>query len=359
MKKQLCAVQMHWKVSDYRAPVAFENKINSIMKKIREKTGPDVISLVVFPEDVGTPLVFLNSYEKVKNASTIEQAVKILIRMNLPKVLFYRARFGVGWIRALALAKSREMARVYFDVFSRMAKHYGVYIIAGSILLPGFQWERDPGKTRYSISDGNVYNIAFLFDYEGKLAGVQKKTHLVPGLEDKDGFDLCPGVIDELEVFDTPFGKIGIAICLDCFKEPVIESLASKGADILVQPSANSKVWDKAEQEGWMEGCFKAMKTEKRFKYGINPMMTGCLFDLCFEGQSSILSNVDLAGDNNGNDNEKSMKNRMKNNLAGKPESKLPRGSIMLGYKDLDKVESFVRMAETSSGEEVLFFEIP
>jgi len=87
--------------------------------------------------------------------------------------------------------------------------------------------------------------------------------------------------------------------------------------------------------------------------------MTGCLFDLCFEGQSSILSNVDLAGDNNGNDNEKSMKNRMKNNLAGKPESKLPRGSIMLGYKDLDKVESFVRMAETSSGEEVLFFEIP
>ena len=345
MKKQLCAVQMHWKISDYQSPESFENKINSIMKNIRERTGPDTISLVVFPEDVGTPLVFLDSHEAVKNESTLAQAIQKLIRMNLFKVLFYRMRFGVGWIRALALAKSKEMARVYFDVFSRMAKSYGVYIVAGSVLLPGFQWEQDTEKIGYAIPDGNVYNVAFLFDHEGRLAGVQKKNHLVPDLEDSGGFDLSAGAVDELEVFDTPFGKIGIAVCLDCFKEPVIEMLANKGAEILIQPSANCKVWDKSEQEGWMEGCFKVMEREKRFKYAVNPMMTGCLFDLCFEGQSSILSNVDVDKDNVGNDKP------MKDNLM--------KDNPMMGYKDLEKTKGFVRMAATSSGEEILFFAIP
>ncbi|HBN86112.1 MAG TPA: hypothetical protein DDZ89_19980, partial [Clostridiales bacterium] len=311
---KLCAVQMHWDVKDYESPQVFENKIGSLMEQVREATGWDEDVLVAFPEDVGTPLFFTNSYQAVKNANTLQDAVKCLIKKNLPKIIYYRVRYRVGWIRALAFATAKDTAKVYLDVFSRMAKSFKATIVAGSVLLPDFEWNKDITRTGYKIPDGNVYNMAFLIDKDGNLTGTQKKTHLVPDLEDQGGFDLSAGKVEDLKVFDTPFGKLGIAVCLDCFKEPVIKALADQGTDLLIQPSANCKVWDKEEQQGWMEGCKKAMEMTKSFTYALNPMMTGCLFDLCFEGQSSIMCN-------------------------------LP-SETKMGYKDLDETTGFVNLAK-------------
>lgn len=319
----LCAVQMHWDVEHYQSPQAFENKIRSLMEQVRGTACRDEDILVAFPEDVGTPLVFMKSYPAVKNAKTLPDAVRILIRKNLSRVLFYRIRYRVSWFRALALATAKDTAKVYLDVFSRMAKTYRVTLVAGSVLLPDFGWQKDVKKTNYKIPDKNIYNTAFLFNAQGELAGIQKKTHLVPDLEDKGGFDLSEGNIDDLQVFDTPAGRVGIAVCLDCFKEPVIKDLAQKGADILIQPSANCKIWDKEEQQGWMEGCKKAMESEQSFVYALNPMMTGCLFDLCFEGQSSIMSNIR-------SDTEK------------------------MGYKDLEKTFGFTKIAKSHTQEEII-----
>lgn len=319
----LCAVQMHWDIRDYRSPQAFEEKIGSIMEQIRKTADWDEELLVAFPEYVGTPLAFMKSYEAVKDVKTLQDAVRILIKRNLFKILFIRLRYRVGWFRALALATAKDTARVYTDTFSRMAKSFRATIMAGSVLLPDFNWNPDIKKTDCRIPDRNIYNIAFLFGEEGNLSGIQKKAHLVPGLEDKGGFDLSEGKIDDLKVFDTPAGKVGIAVCLDCFKEPVVKALAEKGAKILIQPSANCKIWDKEEQQGWMEGCKKAMDTEKTFVYALNPMMTGCLFDLCFEGQSSIMTNV----------------------LSDFGE---------IGYKDLAPTVGFVKIASSPTQEEIL-----
>lgn len=323
---KLCAVQMHWDMKDYESPQVFENKISSLMEQVREAIGWDEDVLVVFPEDVGTPLFFTSSYQYVKDVKTLQDAVKCLVKKDLLKVLYYKARYQVGWIRALALAKSIDIAKIYLDVFSRMAKSFRVTLVAGSVLLPEFEWNKDIEKTVYKIPNGNVYNVAFLFDKEGNLMGTQKKTHLVPGLEDREGFDLVEGKIEDLKVFDTPFGKLGIAVCLDCFKEPVVKALADRGANILIQPSANCKVWDKEEQLGWMEGCKKAMDTTKTFTYAINPMMTGCLFDLCFEGQSSIMCNL---------------------SSETKP-----------GYKDLGETTGFVKLAKSPTQEEIIMVSI-
>jgi len=327
-KKILCAVQMHWKVSDYQSKETFERKIGDVMSNVEPYLGSNTDALVVFPEDVGTPLVFMTAYPWIKNAKTIVSAIKLLYLKYFLKICYYGIRYKAGLFRAIALARAEDIAGVYIDVFSKTAKKYNVYLVAGSVLLPDFQWNREVDKIVYKITDNKVYNMAFLFDPDGNITGIQKKVHLVPDLEDKGGFDLCEGSIEQLKTFDTPLGKIGIAICLDCFKEPVINVLAKKGAKILVQPSANCKVWNKEEQEGWMEGCWKAMNTEKSFRYALNPMMTGCLFDLCFEGQSSILSNTD--------NNEPS-----------------------LGYKDLEYAEGFIRLSNTHTKEEILFFEIP
>lgn len=155
--------------------------------------------------------------------------------------------------------------------------------------------------------------------------GHQKKTFLVPGLEDAGGFDLCAGELEDLRVFETPLGSIGIAVCLDCFKTPVTQVLHKLGAKILIQPSANSKPWIRQEQQDWLAGCWQAMNAGHGFQFAINPMMTGCLFDLCFEGQSSILAH-------------------------------LSKEEPALGYKDLSPATGFVKIADSPLKEEILMF---
>lgn len=325
MPKVLCAVQMNWSAENYRNQVAFEAKIRSVMEQFRKETPyKKGEALAVFPEDTGTPLVLADAPEWVFRAKSLQEAIKRLTVYHILSTAAYRIKYKVSWIRALALARSRTAAQVYFDTFSKIAGEYGVYLIAGSILLPDFKQQLNGRSRDYSPKDGNVYNVCFLFGPDGKILGSQKKVYLVPELEDEVGFDISNGSIEELKAFDSPFGRLGIAICLDGFQQVVVEALVKKGAEVLIQPSANCNPWTKAQQEGWMESVWKYMDSQA-FRYALNPMMNGCLFDLCFEGQSSILK-------------------------KGNPTD------CKLGYKDLEPASHFVRVAETCDTQEILTF---
>ena len=80
--------------------------------------------------------------------------------------------------------------------------------------------------------DGDVlHNAAVLVGPDG-LIGTYRKTHL-PFL----GVDrfVVPG--DELNVYDTPLGRIGVEICYDLRFPEVTRTLALKGADIVAHPT--------------------------------------------------------------------------------------------------------------------------
>ncbi|MFA6243961.1 MAG: hypothetical protein WC655_23660, partial [Candidatus Hydrogenedentales bacterium] len=77
-------------------------------------------------------------------------------------------------------------------------------------------------------------------------------------------------------------------ICADVFYDEVISHLVRKGADILVQPSANPGKWHRDEQESWLKSAWTAAQNHPELRCVVNPMMNGLLFDLKFEGQSSI-----------------------------------------------------------------------
>lgn len=90
------------------------------------------------------------------------------------------------------------------------------------------------------LLDSRVYNTALLIDPSGKVVGKYHKTHLPP----LERFLVTPG--NDLPVFQTEIGKIGMLICYDMMTPEVCRCLALQGADLLCWPSLGYGWWDEA-----------------------------------------------------------------------------------------------------------------
>ncbi|WP_257349972.1 carbon-nitrogen hydrolase family protein [Pseudalkalibacillus decolorationis] len=83
-----------------------------------------------------------------------------------------------------------------------------------------------------------IYIACALIDDAGEIVGVYRKTHLF----DQETKIYRPG--NELSIFNTKFGKIGIMICYDLEFPEVARTLRLKGADIILVPLANMKPYE-------------------------------------------------------------------------------------------------------------------
>lgn len=85
---------------------------------------------------------------------------------------------------------------------------------------------------------GNVfYNTVAMVDAGGELLGIYRKAHIPdsPGYYEK--FYFSPGDTG-FKVWDTQFGKIGVAICWDQWFPESARAMALLGADVLLYPTA-------------------------------------------------------------------------------------------------------------------------
>ncbi|BEJ14806.1 hypothetical protein CspHIS471_0405730 [Cutaneotrichosporon sp. HIS471] len=89
-------------------------------------------------------------------------------------------------------------------------------------------------------ADGKMYNTATVWSPDGTLVQTYRKTHL---------FDLCLpkmtykesdtfGAGDRLAMFDTPFGRFGIAICYDIRFAELATIAARQGCTAMFYPAA-------------------------------------------------------------------------------------------------------------------------
>lgn len=293
---QLVAVQAKVSIDDYKSEDSFKKMIENIMEKVFFRLEANIPTLVVFPEDIGTMTVLI--YEKTSNVNiSLKTAIKNVIYRNLPELFLLKIRYllkgkNISLIKAMFLLKGDMMEKIYVNTFSDIAKKYRVFIVAGSTILPYTSYKVDKPeifKKSYRKIVGNIYNTSYVFGPDGKIIGSQRKVHLIELEEATLG--ISPADLNEIDVVKTPIGNLGIAICYDAFHNDVLEILEKKGANILIQPSANPGPWNYEQQRDWLEGCYKAVVREKKFKYAINPMLIGKIFDLTFYGQSSILVN--------------------------------------------------------------------
>ncbi|MEN6605252.1 MAG: carbon-nitrogen hydrolase family protein [Bryobacteraceae bacterium] len=115
---------------------------------------------------------------------------------------------------------------VYIKRLRELAAQYKIYIVFGLTENRG----------------GKFYNTALLVDRAGNLAGRYSKTHL-------QNHDLRYAPGDDLPVFDTPWGKVGILICADRRWPETARVLRLKGARIVLIPSYG--MWG-LDNEWWM-----------------------------------------------------------------------------------------------------------
>jgi len=114
------------------------------------------------------------------------------------------------------------------DFLARTAEKYKVWLVGGTI----------PIRAR----EGKVWAGCLVFDAGGKRVGRYDKIHLfdvnVPGTEEKyfESNTIDPG--DNSLVLDTPFGRMGVAICYDLRFPELFRQMADSGMDLLAVPSA-------------------------------------------------------------------------------------------------------------------------
>src|SRR6266446_3830410 len=95
------------------------------------------------------------------------------------------------------------------------------------------------GSLYEKAADGRYFNTAPVIDRDGAILGCYRKTHL---FDAENRPDIPPGMMeskkvaagDELPVFDSEAGRIGVFVCSDLRFPEVARVLALRGARILV-----------------------------------------------------------------------------------------------------------------------------
>ena len=111
-------------------------------------------------------------------------------------------------------------------LMSGLARKYQIILIGGSIP------ERDGDL---------IYNTSFVYDQSGEVAAKYRKMHLFDvdikgGLRFKESDAFSAG--EKLAVFDTDFGRMGVAICFDLRFPEMFKEMTDAGADIIFLPAA-------------------------------------------------------------------------------------------------------------------------
>ncbi|HEX8120579.1 MAG TPA: glycerophosphodiester phosphodiesterase family protein [Solirubrobacteraceae bacterium] len=256
------------------------------------------------------------------------------------ELALYRKRFPqMSPVAGAFVAATDTFARGWMQVFSDMARRYGVYILGSNNQAP-FRESTDPTEIAtladpdlpeppssvFVATDDSVYNEAFLWgprpvrtDGPRPLRNLVASNKKVPLTAIEEQIDLDagpstgPDAIENLRPFHIPGtqARMGFATSLPAFvygdvppagTDPCSDTarwymrcLDRLGTNLVMQDEANpgrwatdagSGVW---QPEEWLTSTWRAAADPTvGFAYNVTPHMVGNLADLPFDGQTAI-----------------------------------------------------------------------
>lgn len=174
-----------------------------------------------------------------QNLAFIESQLKLLPRVaGEPQlVVLPECCLMFGGHESLQLAYAGDnQTNSLKKALSGFARQYDIYLVAGTIPV--------------AAGDGRVYSRTYLFDNMGEVLGDYDKLHLFDvdvsdgTKEYRESDTFCPG--EKISVIDTPFGKLGLAICYDLRFPELFRAMRLAGAEIIALPAAFTKVTGEA-----------------------------------------------------------------------------------------------------------------
>ncbi len=160
------------------------------------------------------------------------------------------------------------------DLMDRRAREHGLYIVAGTV----------PHLT----ADGQLRNVCHVLSPSG-ARGVQAKLHMTRFERE---WAVTAG--DRLQIFETAFGRMAVAICYDVEFPELVRAAARQGVHVLAVPSCTD------DRQGFLRVryCAHARAIENQM-YVIHTSTVGSLpmvpaVSLNY-GQAAILTPSDFA----------------------------------------------------------------
>jgi len=228
----LLGIEPYMIQQDYASKDSFFNKLNDYLLAAQREKYLNDKTIVVFPEYIGTWLVLAGESEKIFQAVTLEAAQRAMVFRHPLKFLSYllrsteKGRAEAAFFRM----KAYQMAEIYENTFSQLARDYSVTIIAGSIVLPAPQIS----SRHLILNNGPLYNVSIVYQSDGiPLQPLISKAFPTA----RELPFTMPASPSGLPSFDTPAGLLGVLICADSWFPQAYVALKEQGIDLVAVPS--------------------------------------------------------------------------------------------------------------------------
>lgn len=229
----LLGIQPELFVADYQSVQRLHLKLAGYLRQAREHGLINSRTIVVLPEHIGTWLWAVGEkpeFYQVRQRKEAEQWLTLSNPLQWAGALAGAEgsdRLSDAYLRS----KARSMAQQYQQLFSGLAKEFGVTLVAGSIVLP----EPSVTEGQLQVGNGALYNVSLVFGSDGSPLGQPQRQRFISHATRRY---VEAGGEGPMNVIDTPAGRLAVLIGTDSWYPANYAQLHEQNAQLLAVPAS-------------------------------------------------------------------------------------------------------------------------
>jgi predicted amidohydrolase len=163
--------------------------------------------------------------DKDKNLSKAAEMIRKVSQLGA-KIVCLPEIFNSPYDNEYFSISAEKQGGKTYNFLKQQAQENNIFLIGGSIP---------------ELDNKKIYNTSYVFNQEGDLIAKHRKVHLfdinIPGeIEFMESKTLSAG--NEITTFETPFGKMGLAICFDIRFSEYFRLIAKEEVKAIFVPAA-------------------------------------------------------------------------------------------------------------------------